>query len=309
MGAGALAGAGDVAQTPPFPSRKGKRPEASGYSSDDPVVTLLWAWLPMQDELLIRLSVFLGVFAALAVLERTYPRRRPLQPNVRRRTANLALAVIDAIALRAVALALPILAVVATADAASLGLGLFNPLDWPLWQEFLLAVLALDFAIWLQHLVTHKVPFFWRFHRVHHADRDFDVTTALCFHPVEIIASAGLRLGLVYLLGPSALAVLAFEILLNATALFNHSNLALPRPLDRLVRLMLVTPDMHRVHHSVHREEHDSNYGFALSVRDRVFRTYRPQPKADRPTMPIGLHWQDDRPMRPGWMLTLPFRR
>jgi sterol desaturase/sphingolipid hydroxylase (fatty acid hydroxylase superfamily) len=115
--------------------------------------------------------------------------------------------------------------------------------------------------------------------------------------------------GLVYLLGPAALAVLAFEIILNATAMFNHANLALPRPLDRMVRLVLVTPDMHRVHHSVHREEHDSNYGFALSVWDRLFQTYRPQPLADHQTMPVGLDWQDDRTMRLGWMLTLPFRR
>jgi sterol desaturase/sphingolipid hydroxylase (fatty acid hydroxylase superfamily) len=263
----------------------------------------------MHNELLIRLAVFLGVFAALAVLERAYPRRRPLQPKVRRWAANLALVVIDTVALRALAFAMPILAVVAAADAQALGLGLFNQLDWPLWLEFILAILAFDFAIWAQHLVTHKVPLFWRFHRVHHADRDFDVTTALRFHPVEIIASAGLKVGLVYLLGPAALAVLAFEILLNATAMFNHANLALPRPLDRLVRLVLVTPDMHRVHHSVHREEHDSNYGFALSVWDRLFRTYRPQPMGEHGTMPIGLEWQDDRPMRLGWMLTLPFRR
>jgi sterol desaturase/sphingolipid hydroxylase (fatty acid hydroxylase superfamily) len=263
----------------------------------------------MQNELLIRLLVFLGVFAALALLERSYPRRRPVLPKPRRWAANLALVLIDALALRAVALALPILAVMAAADASTLGIGLFNRLDWPPWLEFVLAILLLDLAIWTQHLVTHKVPIFWRFHRVHHADRDFDVTTALRFHPVEIVASAGLKVGLVYLLGPSALAVLAFEILLNATAMFNHANLALPRWLDGALRLILVTPDMHRVHHSVRREEHDSNYGFALSLWDRLFRTYRPQPMVDHPTMPIGLEWQDDRPMRLVWMLTLPFRR
>lgn len=263
----------------------------------------------MQNELPVRIAVFLGVLGALLLLERLAPRRRPLQPQMRRRAANLALVLIDALALRALAFALPILAVVAAVDATSLGIGLFNHLDWPLWVEFLLAILLLDFAIWAQHLVTHKVPLFWRFHRVHHADRDFDVTTALRFHPVEIIASAALKVGLVYLLGPAALAVLVFELLLNATAMFNHANLALPRWLDRLVRLVLVTPDMHRVHHSIHREEHDSNYGFALSVWDRLFRTYRPQPMADHQTMPIGLEWQDDRPLRLVWMLTLPFRR
>jgi sterol desaturase/sphingolipid hydroxylase (fatty acid hydroxylase superfamily) len=242
-------------------------------------------------------------------LERLAPRRAPLQPQAQRRAANIALVVIDAVLLRALAFAVPILAIVAATDAAKLGLGLFNQLDWPAWAEILLAILLLDFAIWAQHLVTHKVPLFWRFHRVHHADRDFDVTTALRFHPVEIIASSGLKVGLVYLLGPSALAVLLFEVLLNATAMFNHANLALPAWLDRLVRLFLVTPDMHRVHHSVHREEHDSNYGFALSIWDRLFRTYRPQPAAEHQTMPIGLDWQDDRPSRLGWMLTLPFRR
>jgi sterol desaturase/sphingolipid hydroxylase (fatty acid hydroxylase superfamily) len=263
----------------------------------------------MQHELLIRLSVFLGVFAALAVLERALPRRRPLAPRSARWTANIGLVVIDTLALRALAFALPILAVAAAIDAAALGVGLFNLLDWPVWLEFVLAILLLDLAIWTQHLVTHKVPAFWRFHRVHHADRDFDVTTALRFHPVEIIASAGLKVGLVYLLGPAAIAVLAFELLLNATAMFNHANLALPRWLDGPLRLVLVTPDMHRVHHSVRREEHDSNYGFALSIWDRLFRTYRAQPMGEHETMPIGLEWQDDRPMRLGWMLTLPFRR
>ncbi|MCU0827919.1 MAG: sterol desaturase family protein [Tabrizicola sp.] len=263
----------------------------------------------MQHELLIRLTVSVGVFAVLALLERAIPRRRPLQPQARRWTANLALVLIDGLAVRALAVALPVLAVVAAVDAAALGIGLFNRLDWPVWLEVALAILLLDFAIWAQHLVTHKVPLFWRFHRVHHSDRDFDVTTALRFHPVEIVASAALKVGLVYLLGPSVLAVLLFELLLNASAMFNHANLALPRWLDRPVRLVLVTPDMHRVHHSVHREEHDSNYGFALSIWDRLFRTYRPQPKGDHETMPIGLEWRDDRPQRLGWMLTLPFRR
>jgi sterol desaturase/sphingolipid hydroxylase (fatty acid hydroxylase superfamily) len=263
----------------------------------------------MQNELLIRLSVFLAVFAGLAALERLFPRRLPLRPQARRWASNLGLVLIDVVVLRTVAFALPILAVAAALDASAMGVGLFNLTDWPLWLEFGLAVLALDLAVWVQHLVTHKVPLFWRFHRVHHADRDFDVTTALRFHPVEIIASAAFKVGLVYLLGPAALAVLAFEVLLNATAMFNHSNLALPRWLDGLVRLVLVTPDMHRVHHSVHREEHDSNYGFALSLWDRLFRTYRPQPMADHPTLAIGLDWQDEQPMRLGWMLMLPFRR
>jgi sterol desaturase/sphingolipid hydroxylase (fatty acid hydroxylase superfamily) len=172
-----------------------------------------------------------------------------------------------------------------------------------------LALLILDFAIWLQHLVTHKVPFLWRFHRVHHADRDFDVTTALRFHPLEILASMVLKIGVIYLLGPQAIAVVLFEVILNGTAMFNHTNLRLPLWLDRAVRLVLVTPDMHRVHHSIHRHEHDSNYGFALSVWDRIFRTYRPKPEAGHEEMTVGLEWQDERPSRLGWALMLPFRK
>lgn len=263
----------------------------------------------MQIEIAWRLGVFLGVLVLLAGLERMAPRRPLVQPRGRRWGTNLGLVVIDVVVVRALALAVPVLAVAAAVDAGQLGCGLLNAVDWPVWVEFMLAVLAFDLAIWAQHLVTHKVPLFWRFHRVHHADRDFDVTTALRFHPVEIAASAALKVGLVYLIGPSVLAVVVFEILLNATAMFNHANLRLPGWLDRAVRLVLVTPDMHRVHHSVNREEHDSNYGFALSVWDRIFRTYVPQPKAGHEAMTVGLEWQDDRTMRLGWALGSPFRR
>jgi sterol desaturase/sphingolipid hydroxylase (fatty acid hydroxylase superfamily) len=263
----------------------------------------------VEHDIIWRVGVFVTVLVTLAGLERLAPRRALIQPKTRRWGTNLALVVIDTLVLRALALAVPILAVAAAVDAGRLGWGLFNVLGWPVWLEFLLAVLAFDLAIWTQHLITHKVPLFWRFHRVHHADRDFDVTTALRFHPVEIAASAGVKVGLVYLIGPSALAVLVFEILLNATAMFNHANLRLPGWLDRVVRLVLVTPDMHRVHHSVHREEHDSNYGFALSVWDRIFRTYVPEPKAGHDAMTVGLEWQDERPAKLGWALGLPFRR
>jgi sterol desaturase/sphingolipid hydroxylase (fatty acid hydroxylase superfamily) len=263
----------------------------------------------VTQEILIRLAVFLGVFALLAVLERRLPRRTPLSLRPDRWRTNLGLAVIDALALRLAALAVPVLAVAAAIDAERLGLGLFNRLDWSPWAEGLAAVLLFDLAIWAQHWLTHKVPLFWRFHRVHHADRDFDVTTALRFHPVEMLASAGLKVGLVYLIGPSALAVLVFELLLNATAIFTHANLALPARLDRLLRLVLVTPDMHRVHHSVTRAEHDSNFGFALSLWDRIFRTYLSEPKAGQTEMTVGLEWQDEKPARLGWALMLPFRR
>jgi len=263
----------------------------------------------VEHDIYWRIGVFVAVLLVLALLERLAPRRALIQPKGRRWRTNLGLVVIDTLVLRALALAVPVLAVATAVDAGRLGWGALNALDWPWWVEFALAVMILDLAIWTQHLITHKVPLFWRFHRVHHADRDFDVTTALRFHPVEIAGSAGVKVGLVYLLGPSALAVLVFEILLNATAMFNHANLRLPPWLDRVVRLVLVTPDMHRVHHSVLREEHDSNYGFALSVWDRIFRTHVPQPKAGHEAMTVGLEWQDDRTMRLGWMLGLPFRR
>ena len=221
---------------------------------------------------------------------------------------NWAIVILDTLALRLMALLLPLLAVGAALDARRLGWGLFNALNWPVWAEVGLAVVILDLALWVQHLVTHRVPLFWRFHRVHHADRDFDVTTAVRFHPVEIVASMGVKIALIYLLGPQAIAVLVFEILLNGTALFNHANLRLPLWLDRGLRWVLVTPDMHRVHHSVIRAEHDSNYGFALSVWDRIFRTYRAQPAGGHDAMVVGLEWQDDKPAKLGWSLWLPFR-
>ena len=263
----------------------------------------------MQYELILRLGVFLGLFALFATLEALAPRRARCQPRSARWFTNLSMVVLDTLALRALAIALPFLAVGAAVDAWSMGWGLFNLLSLPLWVEVLASILILDLAIWAQHLVTHKVPLFWRFHRVHHADRDFDVTTALRFHPVEILASMGLKIGLVYLIGPQAIAVVLFEVILNGTAMFNHSNLRLPLWLDRAVRLVLVTPDMHRVHHSIHRHEHDSNYGFALSVWDRIFRTYRPMPEAGHEAMVVGLEWQDDKPAKLGWALMLPFRK
>lgn len=262
----------------------------------------------MSHELLIRLSVFLGLFVGFAGLEAWAPKRARVVHRAGRWFANLSLTILNTLALRALAVALPFLAIGAAVDAASQGWGVFNHLQWPFWQEVLLALLILDFAIWLQHLITHKVPLFWRFHRVHHADRDMDVTTGLRFHPVEILASMGLKIGLVYALGPQAVAVLLFEVILNATALFNHSNLALPRWLDAALRLVLVTPDMHRVHHSVQRAEHDSNFGFSLSVWDRIFRTYRAQPEAGHAEMVVGLQWQDEKPAQLGWSLRLPFR-
>ena len=262
----------------------------------------------MKYELLLRLSVFLSLFVLLAGLEAIAPKRRRVLRRGRRWVTNLSITVLNTLALRALAVVLPFLAVGAAVDAWSHGWGILNRVAWPLWVEVLTALLVLDFAIWAQHWLTHKVPLFWRFHRMHHADRDMDVTTALRFHPVEILASMALKIGLIYTLGPQAVAVVLFEILLNGMTLFSHANLRLPAGLDRVVRLVLVTPDMHRVHHSVIRAEHDSNFGFALSVWDRIFGTYRAQPEAGHQDMVVGLQWQDEKPARLGWSLWLPFR-
>ena len=263
----------------------------------------------MQNEAFIRLAVFLGLFCLLALAEACWPRRERRQDRARRWATNWAIVILDTLTLRLIAVILPLLAVGAALDAAAQGWGLFNFMEWPGWLEVLLAILILDFAIWAQHLVTHKVPLLWRLHRVHHADVDIDVTTAIRFHPVEIALSMLLKIGLIYLLGPAALAVILFEIILNGTAMFNHANLRLPAVMDRVIRLILVTPDMHRVHHSVKRAEHDSNYGFALSIWDRLFGTYVPQPSDGHEGMAIGLQWQDERPAGLIWSLRLPFRR
>ena len=177
-------------------------------------------------------------------------------------------------------LAVPVAAIAAAFYAQAHGIGLLNNVAWPAWIKIVVALLALDLAIWAQHLASHKVPLFWRLHQVHHADRDIDVTTAVRFHPVEIGLSMVWKIVVVVPLGAAPLAVFLFEVILNACAMFNHANIALPAWLDRVLRLFVVTPDMHRVHHSVLRREHDSNYGFNLSVWDRLFRTYTAQPRS-----------------------------
>ncbi|SHE95270.1 Sterol desaturase/sphingolipid hydroxylase, fatty acid hydroxylase superfamily [Litoreibacter ascidiaceicola] len=262
----------------------------------------------MENEALIRLAVFAGLFMLFAALESVVPRRDRTQTRKARWTTNWAIIIIDTVTLRALAIFLPLLAVGAAYDAANNGWGFFNAVEWPAWLEVTLAILILDFAIWAQHLITHKVPLLWRLHQVHHADVDIDVTTAIRFHPVEIALSMLLKIGLVYLMGPAGVAVILFEIILNGTAMFNHANIKLPLWLDAIMRTVLVTPDMHRVHHSVHRTEHDSNYGFSLSIWDRMFRTYIAQPSEGHDEMKIGLRWQDDRPSKLTWSLALPFR-
>jgi sterol desaturase/sphingolipid hydroxylase (fatty acid hydroxylase superfamily) len=261
----------------------------------------------MTTEAILRLSVFFGIFIAIALWERGVPMRALAVSRVGRWTTNWAISIINAVMLR---LLFGAAAVGAALDALAGGWGLFNWLGWPGWVEFALAFLALDFAIWLQHLLSHKIPVLWRLHRVHHADRDMDVTTAIRFHPVEIALSMGLKIGLVYALGASAAAVIAFEVVLNGAAMFNHGNIRLPGAVDRWLRRLIVTPDMHRVHHSVDRAEHDANYGFNLSVWDRIFGTYVAQPAAGHDGMTVGLaQCQDDGPTRLVWSLAFPFRK
>lgn len=260
----------------------------------------------LATEATIRLAIFLGVLAAMALWEVAAPRRRREIPRVIRWTNNLALVVVDTIILR---LSFPILAVGLAVMAEDRGWGLFNNLDVPFWVAIIVSMLLLDLTIYLQHVMFHAVPGLWRLHRMHHADLDFDATTGLRFHPVEILISMGIKLAAVAAQGPPAVAVLLFEVILNATALFNHANIDLPRPVDRVLRLFVVTPDMHRVHHSVDPRETNSNYGFNLPWWDRLLGTYIAQPAKGHEGMDIGI--EQFRTRRDLWldrMLTQPLR-
>lgn len=262
------------------------------------------------SEAALRLGVFLAVFVVMAAAEALRPKRQLTHSKGRRWLTNMSIVALDSFVVRLMgALAIPLVAVAAAFYAARQGWGLFNWLDWPVWLEWLAAILILDLAIWFQHLVSHKVPVLWRLHRMHHADVDIDVTTAIRFHPIEIALSMLWKIVCVVALGAAPEAVILFEIILNGCAMFNHANVALPQGVDRVLRLFIVTPDMHRVHHSVIRREHDSNYGFNLSVWDRLFGTYTPQPEKGHDGMTIGLTpYQSEDPTRLGWSLLLPFR-
>lgn len=246
----------------------------------------------LQHEPNLRLGIFLGVLAAMALWELAAPRRRLEIPRLLRWSNNLALVALDTAIVR---VAFPVLAVGFAAMAQERGWGLLSLVELPAWAAFVLAFLLLDLAIYAQHVVFHKVPLLWRFHRMHHSDVDFDTTTGIRFHPIEIVLSMLYKLALVAALGASPAAVLVFEVVLNATSLFNHGNVSLGR-LDPFVRKLVVTPDMHRVHHSVPREEHDTNFGFNFSFWDRMFGTYLAQPAAGHDGMKIGLeHFRDRR--------------
>lgn len=255
----------------------------------------------------IRLAAFLGIFAAMAGWEFAAPRRTLTVSKPWRWTSNLGIVALNTVLLRFV---FPVAAVGLAVIAAERGWGLLNNVTLPVGVEIVLAVIALDFAIYLQHVMFHAVPALWRLHRMHHADLDFDVTTGARFHPIEILLSMGIKLAVVAALGPSAVAVVIFEVLLNATAMFNHSNARLPLGLDRVLRLAVVTPDMHRVHHSILDHETNSNFGFNLPWWDRLFGTYQAQPDAGHEGMTIGIRDMRDETKvdrLPG-MLAIPFR-
>ncbi|HUW74461.1 MAG TPA: sterol desaturase family protein [Methyloceanibacter sp.] len=264
-----------------------------------------------QGDSLIRLGVFLGVLVAMALIELAWPKRTLIASKGRRWLTNVGISVTAALVLRLMAAtAVPIAAIAAAFYAQENGIGLLNTVAWPEWVKVVIALVVLDLAIWAQHLASHKISILWRLHRVHHADRDIDVTTAVRFHPVEIALSMLWKIVVVVPLGAPPLAVFLFEVILNGCAMFNHANIALPLWLDRILRLLVVTPDMHRVHHSVLQREHDSNYGFNLSLWDRLFRTYTAQPEGGHQGMTIGLTpYQSEHPTRFGWSLLLPFRR
>lgn len=260
-----------------------------------------------QYEATIRLSAFAGIFLTMALLEIALPRKKRVLGRGKRWFTNISLVIVDTLALR---LVMPILAVGMADYAAGRGWGLLALIDLPLWAEIIIAFLLLDMLIYAQHIAFHKIPILWRFHKVHHADRDLDVTSGARFHPVESVISMAYKLVCIALIGPAAVAVFLFEAVLNAASMFNHANVRLPLKLDRAVRLFIVTPDMHRVHHSIIERETNSNYSFFLTLWDRMFRTYTAQPEKGHDGMTIGLpEYQDSKPAHLIWSLLVPFTR
>ena len=259
-----------------------------------------------QYEVNIRLSFFFGIFAVMALWEIIAPRRTLTVSRAVRWSNNLGLVFLNSIVLR---LLFPAAAVGVAAFTAEQGWGLLNYYQLPFALSVVLAVVTMDFIIYLQHVLVHAVPALWRLHRVHHADLDYDVTTGARFHPIEIILSMLIKFAVILVMGPPIVAVVIFEVVLNAMSMFNHSNVRLPLGLDRVLRFFVVTPDMHRVHHSVEDNEANSNFGFNLSIWDRLFGTYIAQPRGGHEAMTIGIH-QYREPRQVSWlpgMLALPF--
>lgn len=261
----------------------------------------------MDADTVLRAGIFLGVLAALIALETLFPRKARVTPRLHRWLTNLSLGGLSAIAVRLMG---PLTVAGAALAAEAAGFGLFRLFDLPGWAAALILLILLDLAMWAQHAAMHKVPLLWRMHRVHHTDRDLDVTSGLRFHPLEAAASMLWKALVVFALGAPLAVALAYEIVLSTMALFTHANLRLPLWLDRALRWVIVTPDMHRIHHSVIRTETDSNYGNILSLWDRLFGTYTNDPEGGQDGFTLGLEdWQDDRPARMRAAAGMPFLR
>lgn len=262
-----------------------------------------------MDQGFIRLLVFISVLVIMASVEALLPRKKRVMKRSVRWFNNLSLSVLNSIAIKVLG---PVTAIAAADYALDNGYGLItqSPISLPLWLEILIGFVILDLLIYFQHVLSHKVPIIWKFHKVHHADRDIDVTTGIRFHPIEVLFSMLYKCGFILLLGPLPIAVFLFEVVLNGSAMFNHANVRLPLWFDKLLRLIIVTPDFHRVHHSTIRKETDSNYGFFLSIWDRIFKTYIAQPKLGHDDMIIGLdEYQTSSPASLNWSLSTPFKK
>jgi len=260
----------------------------------------------LAQEPLIRLGAFTGILAVMVLWEWLSPRRNQEIGRARRWPGSLGIVALDTVVVR---LVFPAAAVGTALLAEARSWGLFQSLEAPTWLVIAMSVILLDLAIYLQHVLFHAVPVLWRLHRMHHADLEFDVTTGLRFHPIEILLSMGIKLGVVTALGTPAVAVLVFEVLLNATSMFNHGNVRLPARIDRALRWIVVTPEMHRVHHSIVPRETNSNFGFNLPWWDRLFGTYRAQPAAGHEGMTIGIaQFREPSELRLDRMLIQPFR-
>ncbi len=259
----------------------------------------------MDSELTLRMGFFWGTLLVVGVWELLWPKRQLTASKIVRWYSNLGIVVLDSLVIRWL---FPLLAVGMATLATEKQWGLLNNMDIPYVPAVILSVIVLDMIIYLQHLMFHAAPILWRLHRMHHTDLDYDVTTGLRFHPIEIALSMLVKLSAIVVLGPPLVSILIFEILLNASAMFNHGNIRIPTGFDKILRLFIVTPDMHRIHHSVIKEETDSNYGFFLSWWDFLFGTYRSQPKEGHEGMTIGIDlYRDKTYSHLHWLLIQPF--
>ena len=261
----------------------------------------------MAYEKEIRMGFFFGMLAIMAVWEIVAPKRALTVSKAVRWINNLGLVFFNSFIIR---LVFPVAAIGVASIANENGWGLLNAIEIPVWLAAVVAIIIMDLVIYIQHVMVHAIPVLWRLHRVHHADPDYDVTTGARFHTLEIILSMGIKFCTIVLLGPPVFAVIIFEVMLNATAMFNHGNVGLPKKLDKFLRWFIVTPDMHRVHHSIEDDETNSNFGFSLTWWDRLFGTYRDQPRGGHTAMKIGIRSYSSA-KDVSWIsgiLTLPFK-